>query len=76
LSFRIRVTGKPQMFITLNDTALFAKPVALEPGPERSWHETLTQLQLMPDGNQLDISLQGDGSVSISDVVVFYQVNV
>jgi hypothetical protein len=46
-----------------NDMPLFAKPAALKPGPDRSWHETLTQMRLMPDDNQLASASKAMGAL-------------
>ena len=75
LSFRLKSTGSPQLTVLLNDVALVTDQ-QLEPGPDRSWHETITQLRIQPTANVLDMGIKGDGSVTISDVVLFYQATV
>jgi hypothetical protein len=72
LTFRLKSTGRPQLTVLINNVALVTD-AQLEPGPDRSWHETITQLRLEQTENLLDMAIRGNGSVTVSDVVLFYQ---
>jgi hypothetical protein len=72
LTFRLKSTGRPQLTVLLNNVAL-VRDAQLEPGPDRSWHETITQLRVQATDNLLDMGINGDGSVTVSDIVLFYQ---
>jgi hypothetical protein len=72
LTFRLKSIGRPQLTVLLNNVAL-VRDAQLEPGPDRSWHETITQLGVQATDNLLDMGINGDGSVTVSDIVLFYQ---
>jgi hypothetical protein len=71
--FRTKHTGKPRFSVRLNSTPLTQQTLA-ESGPN-SWHEIIPSRALKPQDNELTFAANGDGTVTFSDVVVFYTAN-
>jgi hypothetical protein len=47
-------------------------PTFINPPPTRSWHEVLEGADLKAAGNVLVVSVSGQGSAILSDIVVLY----
>jgi hypothetical protein len=72
LMFRLQVTDEVEFASNLNNVELFRRK--LPAGSDRTWHETITQLNVLQTDNQLDmIVYEGSGTVTVSDIVLFYQ---
>ena len=71
--FRTRHTGRPRFSVRLNSTVLtqhaFADDVL------RSWHEIVPGSALKPLDNELTFAVSGQGTITFSDVVIFYTSN-
>lgn len=77
LSFRLRVEdGTPEFVIRFNGTELFNAVV--ESGPDRVWHEVISQTPVVAQGNRLAIEIRNRGAatLTVSDVVLFYQAQI
>jgi hypothetical protein len=77
LSLRLKVeNGTPVFRVTFNDTDLFEGVV--ESGPERSWHETITQTPVKSTANRLRVEIdeRDAASLTVSDVVLLYQAQI
>jgi hypothetical protein len=71
--FRTAHTGSPQFGVRLNTTPLTQQTVS-QAGPH-AWHEIVPAGALKPEDNELTFSVQGEGNVTFSDVVILYQSN-
>ena len=72
LAFRVESKGDVVLSGTLNGTLLFEQP--LKTTPVRSWHEVISTSGLvLATGNNLTLSVTGQGSVTVSDLVLHFQ---
>jgi hypothetical protein len=71
LAFRLESTGEVVLKATLNGILLFEQP--LKASATRSWHEVISTSIVQPTGNKLTLAITGQGSVTVSDVVLHYQ---
>ena len=71
LAFRLESTGEVVLKATLNGILLFEQP--LKAAATRSWHEVISTSIVQPTGNKLTLAITGQGSVTVSDVVLHYQ---
>jgi hypothetical protein len=71
LGFRLESTGEVVLKATLNGILLFEQP--LKAGATRSWHEVISTSIVQAAGNKLTLAMTGQGSVTVSDVVLHYQ---
>jgi hypothetical protein len=77
LMFRVDPSGgNVTMQVRLNGSEVLTWPFFNEPQP-RSFHEVIPANVLRPTNNILTVTRsQGQGNFTISDIVVFYQVDV
>ncbi len=73
--FRTAHTGSPTFSVRLNATRLTQHTFPASDTGSRSWHEIVAAGALKPDNNELTLAVNGDGSVTFSDVVIFYTSN-
>ncbi len=71
--FRTRHTKRPTFSVRLNSTPL-TQHTFTNDGPH-SWHEIIPTGALKPENNELIFAVNGDGSVTFSDVVILYKSN-
>ena len=71
--FRTRNTGTPRFSVRLNSTPL-TQHAFTGAGPN-SWHEIVPPGALKPQDNELTLSVQGEGAVNFSDIVILYTSN-
>jgi hypothetical protein len=77
LAFRVNPNpeGTSTLQVRLNDDVLLRQPFDSE--PQRSWHEVFSSSSLKKDGNELTISTNtGEGSFTVSDIVLFFQTSI
>jgi hypothetical protein len=72
LAFRLESTGDVVLRAHLNGTLLFEQP--LKTTPVRAWHEIISTRIVQPTDNTLAMTVSGQGSVTVSDLVLHFQV--
>ena len=70
LFFRTAHTGSPELSIRMNATTVFR--LRLPDGERHAWHEILPAGALRAQDNEMVLGVAGDGSVTVSDVVILY----
>ena len=73
--FRTAHTGSPTFLVRLNATRLTQHMFSASDTGARSWHEIVAAGALKPEDNELTFAVNGDGSVTFSDVVIVYTSN-
>ena len=73
--FRTAHTGSPTFSVRLNSTRLTQHTFTASDTSSRSWHKIVAAGALKPEDNELTFAVNGDGSVTFSDVVTFYTSN-
>jgi hypothetical protein len=71
LAFRLESGGETVLSGTLNGILLFEQP--LKATATRSWHEVISTSIVQAKGNKLALAVTGQGSVTVSDVVLHFQ---
>jgi hypothetical protein len=72
LAFKVESAGDVVLSATLNATLLFEQP--FRTAPARSWHEVISTPGLVRAAeNRLGLTVTGQGSVTVSDVVLHFQ---
>jgi hypothetical protein len=71
LAFRLESTGEVVLRAQLNGSLLFEQP--LRTTPVRSFHELVSTRIVRPSGNELTMAVSGQGSVTVSDLVLHFQ---
>jgi hypothetical protein len=68
--FRTMNTGTPSFSVRLNESPLIRQSfTSAEPS---SWHEIIPAGSLRAEGNELTFAVNGQGSVTFSEVVILY----
>jgi hypothetical protein len=68
--YRTKHAQTPSFSVRLNARNLTGETLSQD-GPH-SWHEIVPPGALEPQGNELTLSVTGDGSVTFSDIVILY----
>ena len=72
LAFRMESNGDVVLSADLNGRLLFQQPFSTT--PVRSWHEVISTSGIVQaTGNNLTLAVSGQGSVTVSDVVLLFQ---
>ena len=72
LAFRVESKGDVVLSASLNGRLLFQEP--FKTTPVRSWHEVISTSGIVQaTGNNLTLAASGQGSVTVSDVVLHFQ---
>jgi hypothetical protein len=72
LAFRVESKGDVVLSGSLNGTLLFQQP--FKTTPVRSWHEVISTSGLVQaTGNNLTLAVTGQGNVTVSDVILYFQ---
>jgi|RhiMetdeSRZDD1v2_1073273.scaffolds.fasta_scaffold1587918_1 hypothetical protein len=74
LFYRLRPKGRCTLQVRINGTVLAKQN--LDTSPALSFHEIFFSTELKENGNELTVSVSGEGSVVVSDFVIFFQVAV
>jgi hypothetical protein len=75
LAFRVNPAGTVTLEVNLNGTSLLTQ--TFDSDPQRSWHEVVEQNLLLETNNVLTVTrTAGPGSVTVSDIALFFQANI
>jgi hypothetical protein len=80
LTYRVNPTvssGTVTLRMRLNNAVPYEQ--VFDTAPQRSWHEVFPAGTVTETGNELVVSVpstSGGGSISVSDIVIYFQVNV
>ncbi len=73
LMFRINPAPDPSVTLEMNLNGTSLLTTTFTTDPQRGWLEVVPSGVLLENGNILTLTQTGDGSVSVSDLVIFYQ---
>lgn len=73
LFYKVNPDGTPTLSIRINSTPVVN--VTFAEGPQRALQEIIPGTALHAADNELTVAVTGNGSVSISDIVILYSAN-